>query len=295
LLSFGKESRQMVDIDAVHGPCSDMSRELFLRRILETAQSEVGVREQPLGSNDGPRVRQYWQRTGYRFPVFWCMCFLWWVIDEVCEELGVENLVPRSGDCDTVEAWGAKRKILFKTPQPGDLGFVTRSKGTDAYHVFLVKEVHADYLITIEGNSNAGGSNNGDGVYERRRERRSNHNYVRFALLMVPEAEAVPSSVALYLGAEKLMDSVIVRGRTLVPVRALAKALGDRSTGVLRPVTDGEIGWSSEDEAVTIHGRVLGVELTMREGKAYLAARDLAEFLGFKIKYDPKKNTVIFS
>ena len=36
-------------------------------------------------------------------------------------------------------------------------------------HVGLVEKSEGDWLVTIEGNTNGGGSRDGDGVYRRRR------------------------------------------------------------------------------------------------------------------------------
>ena len=63
----------------------------FTEKLIEKAKSQVGVQEEPNGSNSGPKVKEYQRRAGYSFPVPWCMCFLYWCIDEVCIDLEIEN------------------------------------------------------------------------------------------------------------------------------------------------------------------------------------------------------------
>jgi hypothetical protein len=112
----------------------------FVEQLIRIAESQIGVQEEPKGSNTGKTVKEYQRRAGYSSPVTWCMCFLYWCIDEVCIDLDIENEAKRTGECDTFVNWRRSKGIERQTPAAGGLGFVMKSEH-DAVHVFLVTSI----------------------------------------------------------------------------------------------------------------------------------------------------------
>ena len=45
---------------------------------LKIATSQLGVQEEPRGSNDGPEVSQYLKAVGLAPGYSWCMAFVYW-------------------------------------------------------------------------------------------------------------------------------------------------------------------------------------------------------------------------
>ena len=133
-------------------------------RILRVAfgERDRGVREEPAGSNRGPRIDIYlpsWARSRPGPP--WCAWFATWVLEQA---LG-ETPLGRTGGTGTLTAraqvadlWRPKAGYL---PSPGDL-FKMRM-GPGAGHVGFVVGARADAIETVEGNS-------GDRVRHGRRE-----------------------------------------------------------------------------------------------------------------------------
>ncbi|WP_400193132.1 peptidoglycan-binding protein [Hymenobacter sp. B81] len=152
----------------------------LLRTVLEIADDEVGVLEQPLYSNSGPRVNQYIKRAGQQPGVFWCMCFVYWCFDEAAQRLNMAN--PCVKTAGVLDHWqrAVKRGVRYITAQqaqqdpelvrPGQV-FVIETTGAGAEfrtgHTGLVEQVYGGKLVTVEGNTNAGGSRNGIGVFRR--------------------------------------------------------------------------------------------------------------------------------
>jgi hypothetical protein len=115
------------------------------------AQQEVGVAEQPPGSNDSPRIAQFRQATAGSGVGPWCAYFTSWAAREAGVPLGVNG--QGFGRVDDVYAWAQKAgKAIPNTggavkPQTGDLIVWDE-------HIGIVKGVDADGTIhTIEGNS----------------------------------------------------------------------------------------------------------------------------------------------
>lgn len=151
----------------------------LLRTALEFAAAEEAkkIREVPLGSNRGPRVDEYIIRTGLRPPIrpAWCVCFIYFCFDEAAKKLGRKNpLIKTAGVLDHWSKAG-KRGIpristtrAYANPaliKPGHIFIMDFGGGKG--HAGFVERVTSGKLITIEGNSNEGGSREGIGVFRR--------------------------------------------------------------------------------------------------------------------------------
>jgi len=117
--------------------------------ILNLVSREVGVAEQPPGSNDSPRIAQYRQATAGSGVGPWCAYFVSWAAREAGVPLG--DAGQGYGLVDDVWAWGERSGKAIPagsgTPQPGDLIVWDE-------HIGVVESVQPDGRITtIEGNS----------------------------------------------------------------------------------------------------------------------------------------------
>ncbi|WP_130735093.1 peptidoglycan-binding protein [Flavobacterium sp. J27] len=131
---------------------------------------ELIIRNQ---SNTGPWVRAYMDgHEGTSW--YWCMGFAQTIIDQAASQLGknFKTLMPLSYSCDTVGSTGLQKNILtrYQTArtnpsliQPGDI-FLLQKSTYDWYHTGIVINVQGDVIETIEGNTNADGSSNGNAV-----------------------------------------------------------------------------------------------------------------------------------
>ncbi len=118
--------------------------------MVNLARSEIGVAEQPPGSNDSPRISQFRQATaGAPGPGPWCAYFVSWAAREAGVPIG--DAGQGFGRVDDVWAWGQSAGKAIPAgsgpPQPGDLIVWDE-------HIGIVESVGADGSInTIEGNS----------------------------------------------------------------------------------------------------------------------------------------------
>lgn len=132
-------------------------------------------------SNSGPWVRAYMDgNEGSDW--LWCMGFVQTILDCACSQIGQRftDIIKRSFSCDTV-ATAAKIKGNFVSynsvrtgaylVQPGDI-FLLQSKNNsiDWTHTgIIIKTTDSEVFETIEGNTNADGSENGYAVLRRTR------------------------------------------------------------------------------------------------------------------------------
>lgn len=120
------------------------------QRMVAMAQQEVGVAEQPPGSNDSPRIAQYREATAGSGVGPWCAYFTSWLAKEAGVPLGEQG--QGFGLVDAVYAWGQRTGRAIPNgpgvaPQPGDLIVWDE-------HIGIVESVGPDGTVhTIEGNS----------------------------------------------------------------------------------------------------------------------------------------------
>jgi hypothetical protein len=121
------------------------------QRALAAAQAEVGVAEQPPGSNDGPRIAEYRAATAGSGVGPWCAYFTSWCASQAGAPLG--EVGQGFGSVDAVYAWAQRTGRAVPagpgvSPSPGDL-IVWGGR-----HIGIVESVDPDGSIhTIEGNS----------------------------------------------------------------------------------------------------------------------------------------------
>ena len=118
--------------------------------IVNAALPEVGVSEQPPGSNDSPRIAQYRQATAGSGVGPWCAYFASWACRQAGVPLGDNG--QGFGRVDDVYAWGQRTGRAIPNgsgahPRAGDLIVWDE-------HIGIVQSVDQDGTIhTIEGNS----------------------------------------------------------------------------------------------------------------------------------------------
>lgn len=137
-------------------------------RALEIAATQIGVREAG-GKNRGPQVDGYLVSVGLdpkAGSYAWCAAFVHWSYEKAAAWLAIMNPWPRVAGVlrawDQLPSWAR-----VKEPLRGAVFFMDKGKGLG--HCGFVEVVTPGGLVTIEGNTDGGGSREGDGVYRRTR------------------------------------------------------------------------------------------------------------------------------
>lgn len=134
-------------------------------RTLEIANSQVGVRE--AGRNRGLHVDLYIRAAGLdptrgSFP--WCAAFVQFCYREACREMDVAPALKRTAS--VMKLFTHHVAISSKVPTRGSVFIIDSGKGRG--HTGFVELLAPDgNFVSVEGNTNGGGSRDGDGVYRR--------------------------------------------------------------------------------------------------------------------------------
>jgi len=160
----------------------DFNKATLAATVIAAAHDELGVMEDPLGSNRGPRVDQYIAAVeGAPLAIPWCVCFVYFCFNQAASKLGKANPFPKTAG--VLDAWERSNNLARRTTQPvnvvtadearndptkvkpGSVFFMSFGGGHG--HVGIVISNNNGKLETIEGNTNNGGSREGVGVFLR--------------------------------------------------------------------------------------------------------------------------------
>ena len=147
----------------------------FLTEAVSVAVSQLGVMEDPPGSNKGPVVDKYLASVGLPPGLFWCAAFVYWCFDKAAVKNGRANPLVKTGHVMTHWNKTKGKKILTAEAvdkpsliKPGHI-FMMNTGGSSG-HTGIIEKVEGGFVHTIEGNSNNAGSRNGIGVFRLQRK-----------------------------------------------------------------------------------------------------------------------------
>ena len=150
--------------------------------VIDFATTQIGVLEYPLGSNRGPIVDLYQRAVGLNLKsgksgYYWCVAFTYYCYQQAAAECGLLSN-PHIKTAGALDHWNkvkVKPDITRITRiqatadpsliKPGAIFIIDYSSGLG--HTGIVTEINQGRLVTIEGNTNGGGSSNGIGVFKR--------------------------------------------------------------------------------------------------------------------------------
>lgn len=154
---------RLPDRDLLNAEITAIKKETAIRkRIVAIAAQELGVREQT-GNNDGARVEAYLKAIQLGKGHAWCGAFVSWVYGKA----GLAQ--PRIGWTPSLFPF----RRLTRSALPGDVFGVYFPALKRIAHAGLVEKTSSDWVLTLEGNTNLKGSREGDGVYRKRRHKRT--------------------------------------------------------------------------------------------------------------------------
>lgn len=141
------------------------------------SQFQLGVEEQPKGSNSGPQVNEYLKSVGLGAGYSWCMAFVYWCVLRAAKELNLRHPLYKTGG--VLKMWNECPNLRISTPVVGSIFIMSLGKGMG--HTGFVESFDERFIYTIEGNTNAMGSREGYQVAKRKRLRSSIKGYLKFS------------------------------------------------------------------------------------------------------------------
>jgi len=141
-------------------------------KLLELARQELGVTEQPAGSNRVKYNTDYYGRQVSGDSYAWCCVFLWWLF----RQAGAPELFyggQKTAYCPALLShYRLEGQTVAGPYEPGDILFFNFSGGTGASHVGILERDHGQTVTTIDGNTGTGDEANGGAVMRRTRSKK---------------------------------------------------------------------------------------------------------------------------
>lgn len=136
-------------------------------KVIALAKTQVGYHEGRSGGvwNNHQKYSPTVPGLEWSQGMAWCATFISWL----ALKSGLAALFPRTASTVVAASWYQQRGRWSTYPAIGAQGFLAH--GSAEFHTFLVTGYDAQYIYTIEGNSNNNGSPQGDGVYALKRRR----------------------------------------------------------------------------------------------------------------------------
>ena len=144
-------------------------------RVLAIAESQVGKKENPLGSNWGEPVASYLRSVGINFPASWCMAFVYWCFDKAFFAVQQKNILVKTGG--VLLAYN-KIPSEYKSGVPKVGSIFIQDHGKGLGHTGIVTSFDTRFIYTIEGNTNDTGSREGIEVCAKKRLRSTIKGYI---------------------------------------------------------------------------------------------------------------------
>jgi hypothetical protein len=150
----------------------NLSTDSLRSNIIRIADSQIGVKE-ATGNNDGLQVEAYLKSCGLKKGNPWCVSYIFWCFQQAGILLKIVNpaFSPNWFQANVVyrKDW---RKTDFKCKPAQVAGFFIASKGRIG-HGELIKYEDRNNYYTDGGNTNGAGSDEGDGVYPKIRQKQT--------------------------------------------------------------------------------------------------------------------------
>lgn len=146
---------------------------LLTNQIVVEARKYLHVRETG-GPNRGPEIDRWLTRAGSVPGQPWCAVFAGCMLADACRAVGVPLPIRLTASAHRLIERGQQAGGKADVPGPGYLFGVDHGKGPQGQqrgHCGIVVELDGDglHMVTIEGNTDPGGSREGQGVYQRTR------------------------------------------------------------------------------------------------------------------------------
>lgn len=152
--------------------------------VIALAKTQIGVCEEPGGSNNVIYNTEYYGRVINDPNYAWCATFVWWLFKH-CNSPELYYNGGKTAYVPALDDWGRRNGLTVSEPQPGDLiifDWDTPKSGGD--HVAVCLSSTPTTITTIDGNSE-------DAVREVTRSRSGILRIIRPAYTAEPAADYV--------------------------------------------------------------------------------------------------------
>ena len=140
-----------------------------VKEILALAASQIGTKEEPIGSKNVKYNTAYYGGTVRNPNLHWCVVFLWWLFREMnAYDMFFGGL--KTASCTTLYTYHYGQRVTDY--QPGDIIFFNFNGQKSTAHVGICESWDGKNITTIDGNTSSTSQANGGTVARRVRDKK---------------------------------------------------------------------------------------------------------------------------
>lgn len=121
----------------------------MIDNIIDLANKQVGIKENPIGSNNVIYNTEYYGHPVSGSGYAWCVVFCWWLF----KQCGLSYLFfggSKTASCTTLLNYAKSKGLTTNNPAKGDLVIFEWENGQR--HIGIIEKVTSKTIYTIEGN-----------------------------------------------------------------------------------------------------------------------------------------------
>lgn len=148
--------------------------------VKQSYDSQIGTYEQT-GKNDGPKVEMYLKTVNLPKGYAWCAAFVKWNLLQA-GVISATRINAMALSCHNAKNIVFEKRTFYQSPKVGDVFTLYYAKLKRIGHTgFFDKQINESIFQSVEGNTNAAGSREGDGVYRKYRSFKATYSISRWS------------------------------------------------------------------------------------------------------------------
>lgn len=221
-----KESKAQMDITKIQSQgLVPKVKKAIIQEIMNLAKSYVQPNGESMeieGNNWGGWVTTFLKSAGINYPAPWCNAFTSYVVENILDRINYMDAIRITADTWTTDTWGREKRIIEYDPQEGDLALFYWG-ATMPFHIGFVENTKSgdSYFGSIEGNTNAQGSSEGNTVARKTRPI-TDCKFVRWINLVSGD------EVSIRYKGKEISRGVCLKGSVYAPIRELSEKIGSK-------------------------------------------------------------------
>jgi hypothetical protein len=144
---------------------------------IQFALTQVGVEEEPRGSNSSPIIDGYLRYVNLPPGSAWCAAFVSFSVNQGAFATGIDSTLKPSGGA--LALYFKNHDLVLAHPVPNCIGIIDHGHGLG--HAFFITDVQDSTVKTCEGNTDPAGGREGYEVAQRWRPTASITYFLRIA------------------------------------------------------------------------------------------------------------------
>lgn len=125
---------------------------MLIDDVIELAESQIGVKENPTNSSNVPYNTLYYGGEVNGSQYHWCVVFIWWLYQKLDKSSRFYG-GGKTASCGTLLSWAKSQNLVIDEPRVGCWAMFDWTGDGKPNHIEVVTDFGSSYLTSIGGNT----------------------------------------------------------------------------------------------------------------------------------------------